>query len=54
MSKILTELFNKTVEQHERVEDTEEFREQALDAVLSLGLPEDEAEMLVDDYIDGY
>lgn len=30
----------------------EEFREQALDAVKSLGIPEDEAEILVDDYID--
>lgn len=36
------------------VELTEEFREQALDAVMSLGIPEDEAEMLVDDYVEGY
>lgn len=38
----------------ERIEDTEEFREQALDALMSLGMPEDEAEMLVDDYVEGY
>ena len=37
-----------------QIELTEEFREQAIDAVMSLGIPDDEAEMLVDDYIEGY
>lgn len=36
------------------VELTEEFREQAMDAMSSLGLPEDEAEMMLEDYIQGY
>lgn len=30
----------------------EKFREQALQALMSIGLPEDEAEMAVDDYLD--
>lgn len=34
----------------DKVEYTEAFREQALEAVIGLGIPEDEAEMLVDDY----
>lgn len=42
------------MEEDTPVELTEEFREQALDAVMSLGIPEDEAEMLVDDYVEGY
>lgn len=39
---------------HIEEEEDAEFREQALDAVESLGIPEDEAEMLVDDYLAGY
>lgn len=42
------------MEEDTPVELTEEFREQAMDAMLSLGMPEDEAEMLLDDYIEGY
>jgi hypothetical protein len=30
-----------------------EFREQALQACKDIGLPEDEAELMVDDYMDG-
>lgn len=36
------------------VEFTEEFREQAIVALKEIGLPEDEAELMVDDYIDIY
>ena len=36
------------------IEHTEEFRQQAIDAVMSLGLPEDEAEREVDDYLGIY
>lgn len=32
----------------------EDFRQEAIDAVMSLGIPEDEAEMLVEDYYEGY
>lgn len=42
------------MEEDTPIELTEEFREQALDAVMSLGIPEDEAEMLVDDYVEGF
>jgi hypothetical protein len=32
----------------------EDFRQEAIDAVMSLGIPEDEAEMLVEDYYGEY
>lgn len=42
------------INKNEEVEFTEESREQALKALKDLGLPEDEAELMVDDYIDMY
>ena len=41
-------------DEEEKVEYDEEFREQAISALLDLGLPEDEAEMQVDDYIEDF
>ena len=38
----------------ERVEDTEEWHEMARQALIEIGLTEDEAEMQVEDYVDGY
>ena len=32
----------------------EELRTQALEAVIGLGIPEDEAEILVDDYLENF
>lgn len=38
-------------EEDKKIEDTEEFREQAVEALMGLGLPEDEAEQQVEDYV---
>jgi len=34
--------------------DEQDFREEGIKACMSLGLPEDEAEIMVDDFISGY
>ena len=39
-------------EEQQRVEDTEEWQEQAMDAMREIGLPEDEAERALEDYIE--
>ena len=39
------------MEEKSKIEQDDGFREQAVSALMELGLPEDEAEMQVDDYI---
>jgi len=38
----------------DEVTHDEEFKQQAISVLMDLGLPEDEAEMQVEDYVDGY
>lgn len=42
------------VEEVSEYDDSDEFREQAIEACKDIGLPEDEAEMMVDDHLAGY
>jgi hypothetical protein len=47
-------VYYKNMEGEERVEDTEEWQEMAKSAAMDIGLTEDEAELAVEDYVNGY
>lgn len=42
------------IEEVGEYDDSDEFRENAIEVCKDIGLPEDEAELMVDDFIQGY